>query len=145
MAALVVLLVPAGGVAQGDATDGDVVALAEVDVLGAVGLVGAVVFEGVLYQTEVYEADGIIGHFPTTAVDGTLSGDGDVVLLDGEEEGCPAAVGVFDVVEWVERAEEDGPAVEMEVDPAFEIEGSRHIFPGGDGEGLDGAFTAIAC
>ena len=102
MAALVVLLVPAGRVAEGDAADGDVVALAEVDVLGAVCLIGTVVFEGVLYQTEVYEVDGVVGHFPTTTVDGALSGDGDVVLLDGEEEGCPAAVGVFDVVEGVE-------------------------------------------
>ena len=144
MAALVVLLVPAGGVAQGDATYGDILALAEVDVLGAVCLIGTVVFEGVLYQTEVYEADGIIGHFPTTAVDGALPGDGDVVLFDGEEEGCPAAIGVFDVVEGVERAKDDGTAVEVEVDPAFEIKGSRHIFPCGDGEGLDGAFTAIA-
>ena len=145
VAALVVLLVPAGRVAQGNATDGDVVALAEVYVFGAVSFVGAVVFEGVLYQSEVYEVDGVVGHFPATAVDGALSGDGDVVLLDGEEEGCPAAVGVFDVVERVERAKEDGTAVEMQGDPAFEIEGSRHIFPCGDGEGLYGTFTAIAC
>ena len=102
MAALVVLLVPAGRVAEGDAAEGDVVALAEVDVFGAVGLVGAVVFEGVLYQTEVYEVDGVVGHFPATTVDGALSGDGDVVLFDGEEEGRPTAVGVFDIVEGVE-------------------------------------------
>ena len=113
MSALVVLLVPTGWIAEGDATDGDIVALAEVDILGTVGFVGAVVFEGVLYQTEVYEVDGVVGHLPAAAVDGAFAGDGDVVLLDGKEEGCPAAVRVFDVVEGVERAEKGGTAVEM--------------------------------
>ena len=67
------------------------------------------------------------------------------MLFDGKEEGCPAAVGVFDVVEGIERAEKGGAAVDMEVDTTFEIEGAGHVFTCGEEDGLDGAFAAIAC
>ena len=114
------------------------------DVFGSVCLIGTVVFERVLNNTGMDEADSVVGHFPTTAVDGALPGDGDVVLFDGKEEGSPAAIGVFDVVEGVERAEDDGTAVEVEGHSAFEIEAPRHILSCGEKQRLESPSAAVA-
>ena len=86
VAALVVLLVPAGRILQRDAADGHILAFAEVDVLRTVLPGRAVVFQRVLDLAFVDEAHHIVGHLDAPAVDDTLAGDGHIMLLDGEDE-----------------------------------------------------------
>lgn len=124
VAALVILLVPTSRVAEGDAADEDVFAFAEVDVLGAVGLVGAVVFERVVDNTEVDKVYHVVGHLPPAPVDSALAGDGNVVLTNGEDKGSPADSGVLDVVEGIGGAKQDGAAVEIERHTALEVQGA---------------------
>ena len=144
LSALVVLLAPGGGVAEGDAADGHMVATAEVDNLRAVGFVGTVVFEGVLDEAFVDEVHGVVGHLPTAAIDGAAAGKADVLLAHGKEQGGPAAEGVFDVVEGIEGAEEQCAAVEMEGDAAFEVEGAGDVPAAGQPHHGGGACAGIA-
>ena len=121
MAALVVLLVPAGGIAQGDAADGDILALAEMDILRSVGFARSVILQRVLHQPHVDVFHQLVGHFPAASVYGASTGDGNVVLPHGKEQGRPPAVRVLHVVEGIERPQQCGPFVQVQRHATFQI------------------------
>ena len=90
------------------------------------------------------EADGVVGHFPASAVDSAATGNSYVMLSHGKEEGSPAAIRVFDVVKRIERAKDDGTTVEVEGHSAFEIEAPRHIQSCGEEQRLESPSAVVA-
>ena len=129
--ALVVNLVPTGGVAQGDARDSHTGAFAEIDIRRATGLGGTVVLHPVGKSTAVHQIHQIVGGSKTLAGDGSLTYHTDILLIHSHHESCPLHSRVLHIIEWVGRAEQSGSQLQvqrhirLEVDAAAEVTARR--------------------
>ena len=127
VAALVVGLVPAGGVAQGDAFDYHVVALTEIDVLRAVTLIGAAVAQRIVVESAVDDIHLVVGGLCALSVDGALATDGDVLLSEGKDERLPVDHGTLVIVPGIGRAQQFGAVFKHQRDIRLQIDGARKV------------------
>ena len=105
VAALVVGLVPAGGVAQGDAFDYHVVALTEIDVLRTVRLIRTAQFQWIFVDTPLDIVHHIVGCSKTTPVNRPFPRYTNILLLNCENHRHPTNIRIFFVIPRIGRSQ----------------------------------------
>ena len=103
-AALVVLLVPAGRIAQGDVLDGDAFAAEEMQVFRALAFLQAVQLEGILNEAQVAVIHALGGYQEAPAIDFAATGDADVFLANRKDQGGPFGIGRSGNSSWAAAA-----------------------------------------
>ena len=125
--ALVVLLVPATRILQGDILDGYSGTLVEVDVLRTLLLYHTVVGKFVLHQSEVDEIRITDSDVEAAAVDHSAAAYSDILLADRKYQGGPLGIRIPHIVERIQGTEYCGISVDAEQHIALEIEGTAHV------------------
>ena len=133
--ALVVRLVPAGRVAQGDTLNADVLALTEVDVHRAVALVGTAIAQRVVVQAAVNDVYLVIGGLRALPVDGSLTLNAYVVLAYGKDERLPVDDGVLVVVPGIGRAQQFGAILQLERHTRLDVDSAGKVSARGEHHG----------
>ena len=95
-------------------------------VLGALAFLKTVEFERVVDQAQMAVIHTFGGYQEAAAVDFTLAGDSDVLLLDGEDESGPLSVRITDIVPGVEGTQKAGSFFDVQGDVRFEIDCAGH-------------------
>ena len=123
-AALVVLLVPAGRILQGDVLDSNVFTAEEMQVFRAFAFLQAVQLEGILNEAQVAVIHALGGYQEAPAIDFAAAGDADVLLSHRKDQGGPFGVGILHIVPGVQGTQETGAFLDVQGDIVLEVDGA---------------------
>src|SRR4030042_7031459 len=109
--ALFVLLVPATRILQDNSPDCNITASEEIYVLRTYSLPRAVIPERIAYHTFMYKIDKVTGYLESPAVNYTFTGDPDILLVKGKDQGSPVVIHL--IVKGIYRTDKDSPFLEL--------------------------------